>query len=40
MTEDPSNQTLQPTALWSRASMSILISVFLVGARPRSQSGG
>lgn len=35
-----SNQALQPTALWRCASMSILISLFLVGAQPRSQSGG
>ena len=35
-----SNQSLQPTALWRCASMSILISVFSVGAQPRSQSGG
>ena len=35
-----SNQSLQPTALWRCASMSILISMFSVGAQPRSQSGG
>ena len=35
-----SNQSLQPTALWRCVSMSILISVFSVGVRPRSQSGG
>ena len=35
-----SNQPLQPTALWRCASMSILISLFSVGAQPRSQSGG
>jgi hypothetical protein len=35
-----SNQSLRPTALWGCASMSILISVFLAGAMPRSQSGG
>ena len=35
-----SNQSLQPTALWRCASMSILISLFSVGATPRSQSGG
>jgi hypothetical protein len=35
-----SNQSLQPTALWRCASMSILISLFSVGAQPRSQSGG
>jgi hypothetical protein len=34
------NQSLQPTALWRCASMSILISVFPVGATLRSQSGG
>src|ERR1700730_16699641 len=36
----PSNQSLQPTALWRCASMSILISVFSIAAQPRSQSGG
>ena len=35
-----SNKSLQPTALWRCASMSILINVFSVGAAPRSQSGG
>ena len=34
------NQALQPTALWRRASMSILISLFLTFAQPRSRSGG
>ena len=34
------NQSLQPTALWRCASVSILISVFSVGAQPRSQSSG
>src|SRR5882724_6086514 len=34
------NQSLQPTALWRCASMSILISVFSTVAQPRSQSGG
>ena len=37
---DRSNQSLQPTGLWRCASMSILSSVFLTGAQPRSQSGG
>jgi hypothetical protein len=35
-----SNQSLQPTALWRCVSMSSLISIFSVGAQPRSQSGG
>jgi len=35
-----SNQSLQPTALWRCASMSILISVFSTVAQPRSRSGG
>jgi len=35
-----SNQSLEPTALWRCASMSILISVFSTGAQPRSRSGG
>ena len=35
-----SNKSLQPTALWRCESMSILISIFSVGATPRSQSGG
>jgi hypothetical protein len=35
-----SNQPLQPTALWRCAPMSLLVSVFSVGAIPRSQSGG
>jgi hypothetical protein len=35
-----SNQSLQPTALWRCASMSILISVSSTVAQPRSQSGG
>ncbi len=35
-----SNQTLQPTALWRCASISILISVSSTGAQPRSPSGG
>ena len=34
------NQSLQPTALWRCASMSILITVFSTVAKPRSQSGG
>jgi hypothetical protein len=34
------NQSLQPTALWRCASMSILIRLFSVEAQPRSQSGG
>jgi hypothetical protein len=34
------NKSLQPTALWRCASMSILISVFLTVAQPRSLSGG
>ena len=34
------NQSLQPTALWRCASMSILISVSSAVAQPRSQSGG
>jgi hypothetical protein len=37
---EPSNQAVQPTALWRCASMSILASVFSVVAQPRSQSGG
>ncbi len=36
----PSNKSLQPTALWRCASISILISVRLTVAEPRSQSGG
>ena len=35
-----SNQSLEPTALWRCASMSILISVFSTAAQRRSQSGG
>ncbi len=35
-----SNQSLQPTALWRCASMSILITVSSTVAQPRSQSGG
>jgi hypothetical protein len=35
-----SNQSLQPTALWRCASMSILISISPGVAHPRSQSGG
>ena len=35
-----SSQSLQPTALWRCASMSMLISVFSIVAQPRSQSGG
>jgi hypothetical protein len=35
-----SNQSLQPTALWRCASMSILISISSGVAHPRSQSGG
>src|SRR5438128_317283 len=35
-----SNHSLQPTALWRGAFMSILIYIFPVGATPRCQSGG
>ena len=35
-----SNKSLQPTALWRCASMSILIGVSSTIAQPRSQSGG
>jgi hypothetical protein len=34
------NQSLQPTALWRCASMSILTSIFSVEAKPRFPSGG
>ena len=32
----PPNQSLQPTALWRCASMSILISIFSTVVQPRS----
>jgi hypothetical protein len=35
-----SNQSLEPTALWRCASMSILIRVVSTGAQPRRRSGG
>jgi hypothetical protein len=35
-----SNKSLQPTALWRCASMSILITLSSTIAQPRSQSGG
>jgi len=38
--DNASNQSLQPTALWRCASMSILISVSSTVAQPRPQSGG
>src|SRR6266498_4161279 len=40
LTATASNQSLQPTALWRCAWMSILISAFSTVAQPRSQSGG
>src|SRR5207244_8890040 len=40
ITKNRPNQSLQPTALWRCASMSILISVSSTVAQPRCQSGG